>query len=536
MAPTYFAFYDPNYSNLYESIEITFIPQVVTPPPPPTDIPWTATVNTTGVDAFGFPIQIAYYSYDSMNPTAKTLMTQDPNALPSGFGVGFGTSSSATTRDEIINSLVNGLTTEDMTGASPPVWPRLAVPFYTDPYGATGFQTYLRILSPKQGLGNTTDATYYGITPQQYGQVSVPGSTQFKNYNYPQFPQGYLTGDSTGTYGAGANSFLDNLFNYYTGANLYISTGGASATIYEGVLSGVIGNQTLTFTAVSGPNSSPAQVNALVQANMFTEFMYSGAQLMTNVTLPMGQGSDADNLGFFFGDVFTVGFLPSTIGTMNTSTMPPNSPINVTDANFWQPFYIPDYYIPQYSISGGPWMDLYAKLLHAVAVRNVPPVANGDLNGVGLCYGYDFDDSLGISGAITPASTTSNTLNPYLGITLGAIDTMIPDPYSDPNIYRVTFTFDSVGGNTLEYFNYMSMMWVPILNGGFIFTKSNRTDRLTIRYTNNDGTHTFDMYLVYQFMQPLDTYNSGEISVINSSTMSPTTGMLITHFLVNLSP
>ena len=169
--PTYYAFYDPNYNNLFESVELTFKPTGGGAPPA---IPWTASVNTTEVDAFCLPIRIGYYSYNPSNPNAVTPMTQDPNALPSGFGVGG--LSGATTRETILTSVYNGLDSGDQSGANPKVWPRLAIPFYSDPYNKTGFQTYIRILSPKQGLGLT--ALPQAQNPPPAGSVEIGNLTR----------------------------------------------------------------------------------------------------------------------------------------------------------------------------------------------------------------------------------------------------------------------------------------------------------------------------------------------------------------------
>jgi hypothetical protein len=114
-APNYFAFYDPNYNNLYESAEMAFFPSGGSGNYP--NIPWTASLNTTEVDAFGLPIRIQYQSYDPANPSTTTPMVQTPNALPSGFGVGGATG--VTTRSEVLTSVVGTLTSGDATGQTP---------------------------------------------------------------------------------------------------------------------------------------------------------------------------------------------------------------------------------------------------------------------------------------------------------------------------------------------------------------------------------------------------------------------------------
>ena len=514
VAPTYYAFYDPNYSNLFESVELTFIPEGGGSPPA---IPWTASVNTTEVDAFCLPIQIGYYSFDPANPNAVTTMTQDPNALPSGFGVGG--LAGATTRGTILTSVVNGLTASDATGQTPKIWPKLAIPFYSDPYAGTGLQTYLRVLSPKQSLGNAASPANTGNLTTQHLPAVQPGPVQFKNYNYPPFPADYLTATTYGN----ANSFAQNVLSFYTGGTkLYISTGGASSTVYEGVTTGSSPNLLLTMTGVSGTNVGSTAT--LDQSDINTFQMYSGSQ-------PFIGTPDGTNLGFYFGDAFTVGVLPSSIGTVQAN------PIDITDASSggWEATNIGNYYLPANSaITGGPWYDLYAKLFHNVAVRNS---STSFLNNYGLCYAYDFDDSLGISGTITPVITTPDSLNPYLRITLGSVDTVIPDPYSDSNTYTVTFTF--VGLSTLQYRQGTTGSWISATSGVPISNlQSNSTNPLYISYTNGQGptgTHEFIVYLYYQFLVPQGSYNDSEVSIINSTTITPNSATP-TAFTINMLP
>lgn len=513
--PIYYAFYDPNYSNLYESIEVGFFPEGGSSDPQ--DIPWTASINTTEVDAFGLPMKIQYNTYDPEDPTAVNILDQ-PENLPSGFGVGGPTG--VTTRDDVLTNVVTTLTNGDKTARTPKVWPRLALPFYSNPYSPSGLVTYLRVLSPKQSLGNAANPPTPGnLTPAHVPAVQ-PGPTQFFNYNYPAFPPDYLT---TNNYG-NSKTFANNLLSYYTsGTSLYISTGGMSPTIYQGVTTGTTPNQVITFTGISGPHTG--DVSTLSEEDINTFSMYSGSQIMTG-------GQDADVLGFYLGDAFTVGFVPSTVGTANSGP-PPNSAIDITDAVTWEPYYVPLYYIAQYMLTGGPWYDLYAQALHANAVRNQ---TGGFLNDVGLCYAYDYDDSLGISGTITPTNPTSVTLSPYGSITIGEIDSIVPDPYSDANTYDVTFVFTT--GRTLQYSQeggpYISVTSGQTVSG----LTSNRTTPLNIHYTNGQGPtgdHYLTVYLYYQFLQPLVVFNSSTTSIINSTTIVPNSATP-TAFTINLSP
>jgi|GEM_PF-3221909 hypothetical protein len=519
-APSYFAFYDPNFNTLFESVELTYTNDFIYKQPPPV-IPWTASINTTEVDAFGLPIKIQYYSHNPSNPSKLIPVIQAPNALPSGFGEG-GLAGN-TTRSAILNSVHSGLSSGDLTGQN--VWTRLVIPYYSDPYTPSGLQTYLRILSPKQGVGNDPSTAIQmqgGISIQHLNTVQGTGGVpRFYNSNFPFFPYDYFSSTSFGN----SNSFADDLFSYYTGGtDLYISTGGQSPAIYQGSTSGASPNQTITFTLFSGSGPSPLTID---QGNLNVYKMYSGNQEI---------GASPSPIGFYFGDAFTAGILPSTTGTAS------GTPINITDATNggWEDTNVPNYYTPLNNLlPGGPWYSLYAKELHQVAIRTTftAPTPNF-LSGVGLCYAYDFDDSLGISGTITPKNTTPESDNLYLRITLGKIDTAVPNPFADTNSYDVTFKTPS---NTRTLFyrqgNTGPYIQVPFNPSGTTISGlfSNQFTPLYIRYTNNQGTSDYIVYLYHQFLVPQGRYSDAEISVINSTTITPD-NIPPTSFTINLLP
>lgn len=506
-APSYFAFYDPNFNTIFETVELTYINDFIHKKPLPA-IPWTASINTTEVDAFGFPIKIQYYSYSAASPTTLTPVVQATNALPSGFGDGG--LPGFTTRSSILSSVHNGLNTGDLTGQT--VWTRLAIPYYSDPYNGTGLQTYLRILSPKQGVGNDPSTAIQmdgGITVQHLNTVKGTGGVpRFYNSNFPFFPYDYFSSTSYGN----VNSFSDELFSYYTGAtDLYISTGGTSPAVYQGTTTGTDPNQILTFTLISGSGPTPLTLN---QGDLNVYKMYSGNQEI---------GGSPSPIGFYFGDAFTAGILPSATGTV------PGTPINITDATNggWEDTNVPNYYSPlNNAVGGGPWYSLYAKELHHVAVRtNFSSPLPNFLSDYGLCYAYDFDDSLGISGTITPSVLTQVSDNLYARITLGKIDTTIPNPYADTTQYSVKFVLPNNTrslsyrqGKTGSYISVPFAVGGTTINGLF----SNESNPLYIRYTvPGQGTSEFIVYLYNQFLVPQTAYSDAEISVINSTTITP---------------
>jgi hypothetical protein len=173
--------------------------------------------------------------------------------------------------------------------------------------------------------------------------------------------------------------------------------------------------------------------------------------------------------------------------------------------------------------------------MHDAAVRNT---VSGWLNDVGLCYAYDFDDSLGFSGTITPSNLTLQTLSPYINVTLGVIDTSIPDPYSDSTAYDVTFTFPATPGYALEY-SQGGGAYAPVTSGVPVLgLVSSRANKLNLHYTNLQGPtgdHYFDIYLYYQFIQPTVVYNGDTTAIINSTTITPNSATP-TAFAVALLP
>lgn len=488
-APQYNLFYDPNYNTLYDSVEFNFYKQASHTPGA---INWTATIDTTNVDAFGLPLRVNYCTYNAGQPDAVT-----PLALANNTYQGYDVA-----RSTVINALVSGLTSGDATGQTPKLWPKLAQPFYTYPYdnnsGPSGLVTYLRILSPKQGNG--LGASNYGISAIRL--TALTGSPAFQDQIYPGFPSDYITNSSYG----GGTSFASRILTYFGSNTLYLQDRGSSGTVYSGATSG----SDIQFTVYSGSGST----TTWTPGSTTTYAIFSGTISIS------GTG-----LGFYVGDIFTIGFL----GRINGTGGAPVNPSLVS----WQQNYLTngasDYYGTN-PFAGGPWYDLYAKLLHAQAITGSGS-GNPPLNGIGLCYAYDFDDTLGISGAITPVVSQPDTSNPYLFIQMQNIDTSLPAPYSDSTPYNITFTFPA--NTSLQYQQGTGAIQTATSGVSVGSLSSTAGNPLYVYYTPTNGVrYSFKVWLLYQVLQPLNAYTTDQSSIMSSTSFTPS-GSPVNSFTID---
>lgn len=475
-------FYDPNYNVLFDFAEVTFQPAA---PPAPGDIDWTATVDTTQVDSLSLSIKLGFYSYNAAQPTAVTPFiggVGTPATNPVGFDIA---------RDTLINNIVTGLTSDSATGT----WANLAKPFYTDPYSPTTPTTYLRVMAPKHG----------GTLPQ-------PGA----NYQIPEFPGTYLTNNGNGF------NYLDTIFNFYTGGtSLYIQTdaGGGSGEIYQGSVSGNI----FTFTG----QTHPTYTVTLDKTALTIENMFSGTPPMTNT------GStptvDVGIMANYFSSAFVVGLLGVTglydsIGTpLSEANLNTHLPTNSGGQ-------LPAYYTNSFSSpsTSKPGYDLYAQLLHDNAILPMSPPFNNPYPTLGLCYGYDFDDTLGFSSAITPPDTTPSSTNVYAIITLGAVSTLPTGVFDDSSTYDLTFTF---AAGTFGYRRGANGTFTTSSSPAVINTvTSTSSNPFQIQYNGN----IYTVFPKYQFLQPVAQYATAQSAVIQGVTFTPNSATAPTGFTVAL--
>ena len=101
-----------------------------------------------------------------------------------------------------------------------------------------------------------------------------------------------------------------------------------------------------------------------------------------------------------------------------------------TSDKFFSP-YRHKYFSSPDGFSDGPWYNLYEKVIHPFLVQT---------DGFGLGYGYDYDDLLGLAGLLHVNVQNDDVLNkdqPYTVLSIGPIDTPIPDPTFDFGPYTL---------------------------------------------------------------------------------------------------
>ncbi len=475
-------FFDPNYNVLYDFAEVTYLAAV---PPSPGDIDWTVTIDTTQVDSLALPIKLGFYTFDPTQPSVVTPFiggVGTPATNPVGFDIA---------RDTLVNNIVNGMTSSSAANT----WKNLALPFYTDPYSPTTPTTYLRVMSPKHG-----------------GPVPQPQS----NYQIPEFPSGYLTNNGNGV------NYLSTIFTFYSGAtSLFIKTdaGGGTGEIYEGTVSGTI----FTFTG----QTHPTYTVTLDQSALTIENMFSGTPPMTNTGLT--PAVDIGILANYFSSAFVVGLLG--VPGLYDSAATPLSEANL-QAHLPQNSgtLTPTYYTNNFTAPlSAPGFNIYAQLLHQNAIVPTSPPFNNPFPTLGLCYAYDFDDTLGFSSAITPPATTPASANVYSIITLGPVNTVPTGVFDDPNPYDLTFTFvgSSFGYRQGSSGNFTSSPISPTNVGSVISTSSNP---FQIQYNGN----IYTVFPKYQFVQPVAQYTNVQNAVVQGVTFTPNIASAPTGFTIAL--
>jgi len=436
-APSSSSFYDPNYNLIYDFAEMT-ISEIANPTP--SCITYQPFLDTTQVDNWSIPIKLFFAEYPS---NAIYIPTDSPSTNPTGF---------SGSRETLLTTIVAGL---------PSPWSDLALPFYTDPYTSGGFTTYLRILAPKTGTTQTL--------PQ-------PQS----NYAVPQFPLTYLD--------SGSPSYLDNLFAYYAsggGNTIYIqaetSHGGSGAT-YAGTTSGT----TFSFTSGSTTITMP-------KSGMTVSAMYSGVLPLTPA------GADATLLSEYFGSAFVVG-LVAVPGLYTASDSA--SVLNLANLQSHLPLVGGPAASPAYfnNTFGSAWYDIYSQQLHANAIFPTTPPYPGpasSLPDVGLCYAYDFDDTLNMSSTCSLPASTLISSQVYAEMQIGEVSVLPNTVFDDPSTYTLSFIFFT---GSLSYRQGTSGSWIPVSSGASIVGVTTQSSNpFQIQYSGM----VFSVYPKYQFMQPI---------------------------------
>ncbi|MBX9744403.1 MAG: hypothetical protein K2X08_04240, partial [Chlamydiales bacterium] len=162
--------------------------------------------------------------------------------------------------------------------------------------------------------------------------------------------------------------------------------------------------------------------------------------------------------------------------------------------------------------------------------------------GFGLGYAYDFDDLLDIAGLLHVNIQTGGQLNPdqpYSVLTLGPIDTTIPDPTANFGPYQLTIGSLGLSSNPIDVIYSTQSTGSPnqiysvtsspgVVNGAYNY--------FYVRYyTDNTKTNylTYAVYPKYQLVLPTSTrYNSQDVTLMNGIVF--VTGTDGTNFSINL--
>lgn len=473
-APISYTFSDPNFNVLYDFAELT-ITKLPAHPSHPEWVSYQPFLDTTQVDNWGLPIQLGLYTLNTNQPTVVTpyIPAGAPGTNPAGF---------SGNRDTLMTTIVAGLT-------SP--WSNLAIPFYTTPYAPGAVSTYLRILAPKTGTA-----------------VTLPQPQL--NYAIPQFPLTYITSPT---------NYLGTLFTFYVTNSLYIQADGTtgSGQTYQGtVAAGVVGSRTFTFT-------SSSYSTTLLESSITTTQLYGTTLSFTTGSAPT---NDITILQKYFGSAFSVGLLgvagvfassgTSLNGTTLVSHLPGSGGVT------------PLYYTPAGGYNG---YNLYAQYLHANAILPTSPPYTAPLPTEGLCYAFDYDDTLGMSSTVSEPATTLSSSNVYAILTLGPIPTVPTGVFTDSTSYTLTFTIPA--RQTLQYRQGSSGPFLTATSGtpiaGVVSTSSNP---FQIKYDNLN----FTVFPKYQFLQPIDQYITNHNAVIQAAIFTPNIAAAPTAFTITNLP
>jgi hypothetical protein len=401
---------DPNYYTLYQDFEFGMDSSI-------TNSSTNLFLNLSWVDYFCLPMQLNTYSYPSNNPI---VIDENPTVLPAG-------TPSNINRGTLIQTVNSELTSGQATSS----WGNLGIAYYNNPYTDSTPATYIRILAAKNSIDLSTATQFVGAKVTQ-----------------PFFPSNYASNASTGpTTGI---SFMQAVYNYYLSSTFYaqIFPRGLSATTYE--ISSVQSTpMTLQFTAVP---SNPLADVTLDLSNLAMDQLLSGSKWPfqpSNV-----DAAYTDELSKLISALFTIGKWPFTAATSQLNPFVNNN----------QGFAALSYFQNPPGFSGGPWYNLYDKILHTQMISQGKVPNNPNL---GIGYAYDFDDLLNMSGLITgiaiqdplgnPSQITEAS-QPYIVISLEDMSgTPIPDISQDTYAYDVTVGPAANGVNvSFTYYDEMN--------------------------------------------------------------------------------
>ena len=470
---------DPNYYTLYQNFEFTL------------DKSYELYANVSNVDFFSLPLQLSSHTFPSgdLYPTLDNLTV-----------VGYPETSS---RSSILQGLKNEtnqtLTPSNFDTKLKKNWNKLSVPFYKNPYESNpSVITDLRYVSAKTSIA------------LEKGYLFKGGNTSATTF----FDKDYLSNFE--------NSYYSALFEYYSNGKkldfkIFPAQNESATYSLTADSSSLILN--LSLVQKTGGEAAPKIIKIDLN-NLSTEALLGGdvgVWVKENVFNPNKPDPWQTEISKAISALFTAGFLPYDLKD-------PNDPSKLA-----QPVLINDTFLSKFrsqlftnpsDLKGGPWFNVYDKVVHKFLVKT---------GGVGLGYAFDYDDLLGIAGLLHVRVQTDGVLNPdqpYSILTLGPIDTVIPDPTVDFGPYSLTINPKAADSNDIliEYTkgDHTEKTYIPVDSSSPVTIGGLKNEFKVLFKQEGDETLEYIVYPKYQLVLPVKTrYNEQDVKFMN--------GIVFTH-------
>jgi hypothetical protein len=442
---------DPTFYTLYQNFELTL------------DANYELWANVSNVDFFSLPMQVASRTY----PSGNLYPTLD-NLTATGMAP-------TTKRSTVLSTVSTDFQNLDQSPGAE--WSKLFLPFYTDPYAVSGEPaTTLRILSAKQSISFATNG--FTDAGQPFGAFA---SDYLTNYS-----EGPVTGES----------YMQALGAYYAygggeSLEMIIYPANESATTYT--VTGVNGDDML----LNFETSTPGAPDFTVDLTKLTTFALLGGDVGVwdgdDVFNPPGVNVYNTEVAKLMSALFSAGMLPPRDSVVQPIDSQESYFVNYRSTYFANPTGFTDL---------GPWYNLYDYSLHNLMIKT---------GGYGLGYAYDYDDLLGLGGEMHVKigfGPTVNPADPYYVVTLGIVDTIIPNPTTSFGPYQLKVNAIGAGKQPIKIYYSTTAGGSPtevlqVPEG----TDPQATLPTVYNYFiveyNDDSTKQFKVYPNYQYVVPV---------------------------------
>jgi hypothetical protein len=483
---------DPNYYFLYQDFEFTL------------DSFYNLYANVTNVDYFALPMTLGSHTY----PSGAFYPTLD-NLTIVGYPLTLG-------RNSILQSISSGLSSGD--ASSPPQWSSLVIPFYNNPYAVSSPATDLRIIAAKLSITLATSYLFQGAANTQ-----------------TFFSSTYLENASTGP--SAGKSYMQALYSHYASNQTSVQIFPANQpTATYNITADTSGSGMTNLTldlnlqAGTGGVAAPTLITVLLN-NLTTEDLLGGdigAWVGSNAITPTSTDPWQTEVAKIFSALFTAGMLPPATTVAN--------PI-VSDSSYFSTYRGSFFSNPPGFSLYGPWYNLYDKLIHPLLIQT---------GGFGLGYAYDFDDLLDLAGLLHVIIQTNGVLNsdqPYVQLSLGPVDTTVPNPKVNYGPYTLTVNPISSMSNAIDVIYSTSASSPPnqTYQVGTTMPQSfsNVENYFTVKYYNSQNRQTasiileYNVYPKYQLVLPVgNRYNAEDVALMNGIVFQ--TGTNGSTFIISL--